>query len=63
MTGYSSGPVPGPPDVVIHFAGKILEGHSVKHIELIDFVSLCTKHAGPRLGVLPSQRPIDLQRC
>ena len=21
MTGYSSGPVPGPPDVVIHFAG------------------------------------------
>lgn len=23
MTGYSSGPVPGPPDVVIHFAGKI----------------------------------------
>jgi nucleoside-diphosphate-sugar epimerase len=22
MSGYSDGPVPGPPDVVIHFAGK-----------------------------------------
>jgi hypothetical protein len=22
MSGYSSGPVPGPPDVVIHFAGE-----------------------------------------
>ena len=23
MSGYNSGPVPGPPDVVIHFAGKL----------------------------------------
>lgn len=23
MSGYTSGPVPGPPDVVIHFAGRL----------------------------------------
>lgn len=28
MSGYSSGPVPGPPDVVIHFAGESYRAES-----------------------------------
>jgi nucleoside-diphosphate-sugar epimerase len=31
MTGYSSGPVPGSPDVVIHFAGKGSKSRQLQH--------------------------------
>jgi hypothetical protein len=28
MSGYADGPVPGPPDVVIHFAGTYTHNNS-----------------------------------
>lgn len=34
MSGYNEGPVPGPPDVVIHFAGKTYSLLAVTHTVL-----------------------------
>ena len=34
MSGYNEGPVPGPPDVVIHFAGKSHFARTSKNIDL-----------------------------
>jgi hypothetical protein len=61
MSGYSDGPVPSAPDVVIHFAGKC-SLHILSVNILIKVGSLCTQHARPRLRVFPSQCAQHLQR-
>ena len=51
MAGYESGPVPGAPDVVIHFAGSHFPSppFSKMNKNANTNQSICTQYAGPRL--------------